>query len=186
VRLFVALPVDASVRAALSAAVESSRAGADDGRDTAGSGTDWRWTRPEGWHVTLAFLGEVAPDRVTDAAWATVPVAAGTGAIELRLGPLGRFGRGVLHVAVEDRPEGVVADLGERVQTALAAAGVPVQQREVRPHLTLARARRGARPAVPALEPHGVSWVVDEARLYASHLGAGGAAYEVLERFPLL
>lgn len=183
-RLFVALPVDEAVRAALAAAVEPLRPGAREA--SAGqSPHGWRWTRPEGWHVTLAFLGEVEPDRVADAAPACAGAAAGTGAIELRLGGLGRFGRGVLHVAVEDRPAGAVANLGARVQDALAAAGVPVQQREVRPHLTLARARRRARPTLPALEPPVGSWVVDEARLYASHPGRGGAVYEVVERLPL-
>lgn len=196
-RLFVALPVDDAVRAALATAVEPFRApspeeaSAGDRSSGGGPGSSgssapgWRWTRPDGWHVTLAFLGEVEADLAAEAARAGAAAAAGTGAIELRLGGLGRFGRGVLHVAVEDRPAGAVADLGARVQDALAAAGVPVQQRAVRPHLTLARARRRARPAVPDLEPPAGSWVVDEARLYASHLGAGGATYEVVERLPL-
>jgi RNA 2',3'-cyclic 3'-phosphodiesterase len=185
VRLFVALPVAAPVRRQLAAVVEPLRAGESAGTGPPSGRSGWRWTRPEGWHVTLAFLGEVEPDRLEDVARTGAEAVAGTGPIELRLGALGRFGRGVLHVAVTDRPVGAVADLGARVQEALASDGLAVRQREVRAHLTLARARRGAEPAMPSFEPPAASWTVDEARLYASHLGPGGATYEVVERLPL-
>lgn len=184
-RLFVALPVADDVRRQLATTVEPARAGEAAGTGSSSPRRGWRWTRPEGWHVTLAFLGEVEPDRLEDVARAGTGPAAGTGRIELRLGALGRFGRGVLHVTVADRPVGTVAHLGARMQEALAAGGLPVHQREVTPHLTLARARRGADPAMPSLQPPSASWTVDEARVYASHLGPGGATYEVVERLPL-
>lgn len=180
-RAFVALPVAEEVRGELAAAVTAWR------EHVAGPGDAdaWRWTRPEGWHVTLAFLGAIDDEQATRAARVAGVAAAGTGPITLRLGDLGRFGRGVLHVAVEDLPAGRVADLGGRVQTALADAGLPVQLRDVRAHLTLARARRGQRPTMPSMAPPGAAWEVDEARLYASHPGPGGASYEVVSRLPL-
>ncbi len=174
-RLFVALPVDEDVRTRLVDAVGHVR------EETPG----WRWTRPEGWHVTLAFLGEVDGRRLDDVARAVGAATTGRGPVVLRLGRPGHFGRGVLHVAVEDEPTGAVADLGGRVQEALAEADLPVRPRAVRPHLTLARARRRARPQVPPLAVPQGAWTVDAVRLYASRLGPGGSVYEELERLPL-
>lgn len=178
-RLFVALGVDEEVATDLLAATGPWRAG------ERAEAEGWRWTRPEGWHVTLAFLGEVDDDLVDDVARTAGAAARGTGAVTLTLDGTGHFRRRVLHVAVRDRPAGAVARLGGAVQEALATASLPVQQREVTPHLTLARARRRARPSVPELEVPQRSWRVAEARLYASHLHPQGARYEVLERLPL-
>lgn len=176
-RLFVALPVAEGVRARLAAAVAPWR---EEGEERG-----WRFTRPEGWHVTLAFLGEVAEDRVAEAARVAADAAAGTGGVELHLGTVGHFGRRVLTVGLPDRPEGRVAALGAAVQTALAEAELPLRPREVRPHLTLARARRRRRPVVPDLDLPAASWTVEAAVLYASHLHPEGARYEVVERLPL-
>lgn len=178
-RLFVALGVDEEVAADLLAATAPWRAG------ERAEAEGWRWTRPEGWHVTLAFLGRVDDDLIGDVVRTAGAAARGAGAVTLTLDGLGHFKRRVLHVALRDRPSGAVARLGASIQEALAAASLPVQQREVTPHLTLARARRRARPSVPELDVPQRSWSVDQARLYASHLHPEGARYEVLERLPL-
>ena len=178
-RLFVALPVDEQVRRRLEKATAPWRAGerGDEG---------WRWTRPEGWHVTLAFLGEVDDERAGDLAEVVGPAVAGAGALRLALADVDHFGRRVLHVALADHPPGAVAQLGEAVQQALANVDLPVKRQRVVPHLTLARARKGQRPAVPDLPVPEAAWTVPEARVYVSHLHPTGARYEVLERAPLV
>lgn len=138
-RRFVALGVPAAVREAVAAALEPARA-----REP-----EHAWTDPAGWHVTLAFLGELADDRVPDAelavrravdgAWVEEPAATGW---RWWLGQPARFGRRVLVVEVEDDPGGAISRLGERIQAELADAGLPVDRRPVRPHVTLARSRR--------------------------------------------
>lgn len=177
-RLFVALPVDEAVRERLAAAVGRWR----DEHGRAG----WRWTRPQGWHVTVAFLGEVDEEVVGGVVGAVGDGAVGTGSIDLRLGGLDRFGRRVLHAGLEDDPPGAVARLGASVQGSLVAADLPVQEREVHPHLTLARAGKRKIDAPPeGLEVPVASWRVEDVRLYLSRPGDRGPRYEVIERFPL-
>jgi RNA 2',3'-cyclic 3'-phosphodiesterase len=172
-RLFVAVAVPDEVRRALAAAVARTR---DDG-----VGHGWRWTRPEGWHVTVAFLGEVDDAEVDRVGAAVRDGAAGTPPLSLRLGDVGRFGRKVLHVAVEDEPRGALSRLGEDVQSAIARAGLPVQRREVRGHLTLARGtRRGRIDTVPAVAVPEASWRATAVGLYVSEPQRGGARYGLL------
>lgn len=179
-RLFVALPLDEAVREGLASATAPWRAG--ERPDAEG----WRWARPDGWHITLAFLGQVEEERVAEVGPVVGERVVATGPVALELGELGRFGRRVLHVRVADDPPGAVAELGAAVQEGLAAADLPVQQREVRPHLTLARARRRARPLMPDLVVPSGAWEAREACVYVSHRHPDGARYEVLERLPLL
>lgn len=193
-RLFVAVPVPDVVRSALADAVAAWRASARGAVDAA-LAEGLRWTRPEGWHVTVAFLGEVdEPD--LDAVVAAVTAgterfrtagdAAGGAGLRLHLGAPGRFGARVLHVAVEDDPPGWLAALGEDVQAAIAQAGLPVQRREVRGHLTLARSTRQQRVSgVPELEVPRGSWTAAEALVEASRPQRGGARYETLAAVPL-
>jgi RNA 2',3'-cyclic 3'-phosphodiesterase len=176
-RLFVAAEVPGEVRRALAGAVEAWRDAAPD------AGDGWRWTRPEGWHVTVAFLGEVDESEVEPVIDAVRAGVAGTSALSLslRLGEVGRFGSRVLHVAVDDDPPGSLAGIGRGVQTALAEAGLPVQQRDVRGHLTLARSSRRRRiDAVPPLEIPERTWHVGEVGLYESRPQRGGARYGLL------
>jgi RNA 2',3'-cyclic 3'-phosphodiesterase len=193
-RLFVALPVPATVRRGLEQARQRLRERA----------TDLRFTRPDGWHVTLAFLGSVPAacidevGRVVRGAVAAGRSSAGAGPIGLRLAGPGRFGRNVLWVAVVDDPPGAVAGLGERIQAAIAAAELPVRRQDVHPHLTLARGGRG-RPVgqrhlddlAEELAAAGrggdddVAWVADEVQVWRSELGRGPARYHVVTSVPL-
>jgi 2'-5' RNA ligase len=141
-----------------------------------------RWTSPEEWHVTLRFLGGVAPDDVPGVAGALGALRS-LAPVVVDLGPATRrLGRSVLVVPVAGL-DGVAAAVDE----GLVGAGVAPDERPFRGHLTVARAR-GRAPL-----PRGVAgallagrWVVDEVTLVESHLrGARGSRYEVLERFRL-
>jgi RNA 2',3'-cyclic 3'-phosphodiesterase len=178
-RLFVAVPVPDEVRRAVARSLDAWRERPD-------GAEGWRWTRPEGWHVTVAFLGEVDDaevDRVVSAVRAGVTP---TPPLLLRLGEVGRFGSRVLYVAVDDEPPGALAALGRDVQAALSGEGLPVQEREVRGHLTLARATRHARiDRVPDLEVPARSWRADGVAVEVSRPQRGGARYETLARVAL-
>lgn len=183
-RLFVALPVPDPVSSALATWLAAWRAGAGvDLRETL------RWTRPEGWHLTLAFLGdtphhfvEAVVDRVRDAV-ATRPLPD-----LLSLDRPGRFGERVLWLGVADEPSGAVAELGATIQHRLAADGLPISRQAVVAHITLARARRGGRvtdATVAALAndelPQG-RWRPDAVHVMASELGQGPAIYPTVAR----
>lgn len=180
-RLFVALPVPDHVRVLTQAATAPVREAAP----------DLTWTRPEGWHVTLAFLGEVAADRVEEVT-ETIGAAVTSGPhapVACTLAGTDRFERRVLFLTVDDDPDGAVAALGATIQEALVAAHLPVQRRAVRPHLTLARAsRRGAAvtdEVVAAVPTVRAGWEADQVVLVRSHVGGGPARYEDLATWPL-
>jgi RNA 2',3'-cyclic 3'-phosphodiesterase len=173
VRCFVALPIPAHVRALVAAASAPAREVA----------SELTWTRPEGWHVTLAFLGDVATAALDDVTGAIAGVAADTAPIACEVGEVGRFGRRALWLGVDDDPVGAVARLGAAMQSALVAVGSLDEEREVRPHLTLARASRrraDLEAAAGAIAPVRVGWEADAVELVRSEVGDGPARYTAI------
>lgn len=180
-RVFVGFSVPDDVRARIDEAVAPLRERTD----------DCNWPPPDTWHVTLAFVGEIDDERLDDVVAATRRGVAqvDTERVELAVDGTGRFGQRVGWLRVADRPGGMVAALGEAVQEELAGADLPVDRKEVRPHITLVRARggRGRLPSglVDELPAPAVTWEVTEATVYRSHLGRGPLEYEVVATVPL-
>lgn len=166
VRLFVALrpPADAvtHLRSALEHVGSAPRPGAA-GR----------------WHVTLAFLGEVA-----DPAPLTDPLAAVAGRhppLALRLAGSGSFGAGPVWVGVQGDRAGLHA-LAADVAAACRSVGVALEQRPYRPHLTVGRRGRPAPAALAAYD--GPVWTATEVELVRSTLGRT-VDHDVLLALPL-
>jgi 2'-5' RNA ligase len=153
-----------------------------------------RWTLPEQWHVTLAFLAD-APDRAVDdlverlrrAARKRSPMAA-------RIAGGGAFphvGKAkVLYADLDtDRVELSRAATGARA--AAGRAGIAVDGQRFRPHVTLARMNRPVEATkwVRLFDAYaGPSWTIEEFTLVASYLGEGPRGrprYEVVETFSL-
>jgi 2'-5' RNA ligase len=145
-----------------------------------------RWVPAPRWHLTLAFLGAVEARRVDDLCTRLGRAAGRHQPLPMELAGAGRFGDRVLWVGVR----GAVADVG-RLAASVAAgsrrAGIAVEDRPYRPHLTLARGRDGVdlRPAVAALAGYeGPPWTAAEVHLVRSHLGRD-VRYERLASFAL-
>ena len=137
-------------------------------------------SRPDQWHITLAFLGEVSSaevlyDGLRDAAARTSPFA-------LHLAGGGAFTRArVVWVGVGgdvERLGGLAAD----VQQACRDAGIPLETRRFKPHLTVGRT--GRLDPVVLTNYTGPPWQVREVDLVQSVLGRT-ATHTVLERFAL-
>lgn len=131
-RLFAAvLPSPAAV-AELASAVDALHALPGAGR--------LRWTERAGWHFTLAFYGEVAEPVRTELERRLARAAVRGQPLTLRLAGAGRFGERALWADV-------AGDLGPLKRLAASAgaagrrSGVPVEDKTLRPHLTLARVR---------------------------------------------
>lgn len=177
-RLFVAVDVPEPVKALL----------ADLPRPTVASVA---WTGPAQWHVTLHFLGEVAPSRVEGpgglvAALDAVPasLAEGTGPLPVQLGPAVAWfpGRRVLQIPVHGL-ESLAAAVA-RVTANWSASDPPGQR--FRGHVTVARVRGQVRgPLSLAGARVSASWLVGEFVLYSSRLGPGGSRYDALHRVTL-
>lgn len=133
-----------------------------------------RWPS-ERWHVTLAVLGDVDdPAPVGTALQQLVSPPP-----ELALHGSGSFGR-TAWTGVAGDVDGLHR-LALRVRQACEAAGVELEPRPYRPHLTLGS------PCSPAVLASyaGPSWTAGEVELVRSHLGRG-VRHEVLSRHPLL
>ncbi|HXR72286.1 RNA 2',3'-cyclic phosphodiesterase [Actinocrinis sp.] len=99
-----------------------------------------RWCRPETWHVTLAFLGDVPEDGLEDLKERLGRAAARNTPMELALAGGGHFGGRTLWTGVQgDRDR--LGRLAESVNSVARRCHIKVDERPFRPHLTLARVR---------------------------------------------
>lgn len=149
----------------------------------------WRWVPPEQWHLTLAFLGEVRPERVPELTRRMQLAARRHQPFELELAGLGAFSSRrraqVLWAGVGGaRPE--LRALADSVTAGARRSKIAVDERRYRPHITLGRSRTSVDLTDAGLDPEyqGPSWRVDEFVLVESHLGAS-VRHEVRQRFPL-
>ena len=142
-----------------------------------------RPSRADTVHLTLAFLGNVAVDRI--ATLHSVGCAVAAKAFELHLDRLGYWSdKRLLWAGAAEQP--ALTDLVGRLRSALASAGFAVDgaNRPFIPHVTLLR-KLPEKPAVlafPRLDP----WPCRGFVLVRSRLSAAGPAYEILAEFPLL
>ena len=148
-----------------------------------------RWSRPEGRHLTLKFLGEVSDERLEGVGDALAEAAPRHVGFDAAFGDVGGFPNlrrpRVLWIGI-GRGADELGALAAGIEDVLQPLGFPGEDRPFRGHYTLARFREptliGALPpvAVPA-QP----WRVDEVVLFRSQLHPKGARYTALERFPL-
>jgi|SRR5580658_2062079 2'-5' RNA ligase len=139
-RLFVALNPPASALAELEEAVAPLR------RDW----PDLRWASQDRWHVTLAFLGEVAEPRLDELAVRLERAASRHPGQRLVIGNGGAFPSPsrarvlIAHIQGQDADLAGLTRLAGSVAAAARRAGAPPpdEGRRYRPHLTLARCRQ--------------------------------------------
>jgi RNA 2',3'-cyclic 3'-phosphodiesterase len=180
VRLFVALSPSPEARRHLADATRSLRS-----RDDA-----LRWTEPDSWHLTLAFLGSVDESVLSELTERLGRAARRHPVLHLAFEGAGTFGSRrrarVLWTGVTGDRE-PLRRLAWSVGAAVRRTGIAIEERAYRPHLTLARARTptDVTTAVEALDSYvGPPWSVGEIFLMQSHLGRT-TRYEVVRRWTL-
>jgi 2'-5' RNA ligase len=175
-RLFAALPLPTEVKAALVAWTQQ-----------CGAQPALRWTPAEQLHITLHFLGEVEDARLN----AVIAAMDGLQLPEFpvvfdRIELLGRAG--ILAVAAKNST--AMAELAGAVQARLSAftEGGHEPHKTLRPHVTIARARRDARAPDPRSLPHFAELAFSAGRfgLYRSELRPSGAVHSVVREWTLL
>jgi RNA 2',3'-cyclic 3'-phosphodiesterase len=185
-RLFFGVPVPGPARAPLEAALprlEPLLPGA-------------RLAPPGGWHLTLAFLGQVQPEMADEVVRVGEAAVAGVGPARLRLEGAGTFpesGRKarVLWTGIGGDTETLVR-LAAALSSACKAAGLRSEDRALAPHLTLARfstpapVPQEALDLVAAAAAESEPWEARELACFRSTLGGPrGARYRVVREFPL-
>lgn len=176
-RLFAALELPAAVRTALAGWATTE----------VGESPEVRLLAPESLHLTLCFLGwrdEADVGEIGDAVSACADPVPGLALAEPAWLPPRR--PRVLAVDLADG-DGALAALQRRVSDALvAAAGYEPEKRPFRPHVTVARVRRGARVRAGELAvPAQLAFTGEALTLFRSRLARGGASYEPLVRVEL-
>ncbi len=131
-RLFVALNIPKQERARIHRAVAELK----------DPGFPVRWIEPEGYHLTLKFLGEVRPELLPHLEGAIDRVAGATVAFPLSIGGFGAFPTirrpRVLWLGVDPSP--ALRCLKQDLEWGLASHGFERETRAFHPHITIGRA----------------------------------------------
>lgn len=154
------------------------------------------WSRPEAWHLTLKFLGEIPEGSAGEFADAVEAEIGRTSCRRLpSAGPVLLPPRGrprVLGVGFSPSPAlEALAGLARAADVAGRRIGVEPERREFRPHVTLARLREPWPPA--ALEAFlqeaeafpFPEWSVGRCILYRSELHPAGAVHTPVREWEL-
>jgi RNA 2',3'-cyclic 3'-phosphodiesterase len=181
-RLFIALAPPAFVVADLDATLAPLR----------GTRRDLRWTSTEAWHVTLAFLGEVAEERLARLLPRMERAARRHPAFGLSFCGAGAFPSASRANVLWSGLAGdrrALAELAASVAAGARRAGAapPDSARRYNPHLTLARCRApvNVEQIVASLDGYaGPSWVAKEMYLIRSRLN-GQPRFETLGTYDL-
>lgn len=196
-RLFLAVPLSAAVQSLLASQIADL------------SALDWpvRWVQPEMAHLTVRFLGESDREHAELLRMALPGVVGAEPAFDLRTATLGVFPNfrhpRVLWLGLHG-PAHRLERLVAQVDAAVAELGFGMRDETYHPHITLGRVRNQSSETVKlrdlpaavkgrfvnagtgaAVGPPPVAVPVHEVQLIRSHLGKGGARYEVVTSFPL-
>ena len=145
-----------------------------------------RSQRPDQWHLTLQFLGDVPESRLQCVLGAAASAAAGASACELEFDRLQHWERPqVLCLTAASTPEPLAA-LVQMLRSELLLRGFTPEERPFSPHVTLARRIRRSPPStagVPLMRP--LHWHVRAFALVQSVTSPEGARYVELASWPV-
>lgn len=187
-RLFVAITVPEEIKSRLAALQRELRDRL--GRSSAS------WTRPENFHLTLRFLGDVPSNRLDVLTAALTGAASAQAALKLAVTGLGCFPNPrrprVLWAGVCDEAE-KLPELARRIVDATHSFSCQTAEERFAGHLTLARFRNIGREDSAALdrliresaERNFGSWHAGTVDLVRSELHPAGSRYTTLARLPL-
>ena len=140
-----------------------------------------RQTRMETIHLTLVFLGAVASDHVDKLLELAGEIQAPAFGIDLT--QLGWWSHNGIAWAAPKNTSAELFLLVDALQEKLRNAGFLFEEKPFVPHVTLLRKGCCKDNAFPAVN---IAWRAEDFVLVKSVPGGGGAAYEVLGRWPLV
>jgi 2'-5' RNA ligase len=159
-----------------------------------GGGAGASWTRPEGIHLTLKFLGEVPEPKAQELMSTLTTAVRGTGTFRIEVAGAGAFPNvrnpRVLWIGVSGDLE-KLALLQASVEAAMTGLGFEPEDRKFSPHLTLARIkylrpRDNWQKVVEGIRDINLGgFEADRVSLIKSELKPAGAVYTELGRVEL-
>ena len=187
-RCFVAMGIGDDIKKPIKAMVAGLQAGIGD--------TKLRisWTRPESWHVTLKFLGDVKADRLGEVSQSLLQAVDVSAPFTIHAAGVATFpegGRKPRAIVVPIKDDGESTRLAGAIDVALVPLGFAPERRPYVAHLTIARVRNHKEWGQMATELREYEAAdfgrnrIDSVTLYRSQQLEGGVRYSVLQRFPL-
>jgi RNA 2',3'-cyclic 3'-phosphodiesterase len=191
-RLFVGLDIPEDIRCRMSSYVKQLKS----------HGAQARWTDPDGWHITLKFIGWTKRD--AEIRKALSAISASQFDVSFRGVDFFTPKKPRIFYAQVDAPQ-ALTDLAGMIDRALIPCGVASEEKQYSPHLTLARTGSGRpqgtksdrnAPTMYSLKQLVEStqdlqrvdfgtMTANEFVLFLSELSPKGAKYSALERYPL-
>jgi 2'-5' RNA ligase len=144
-------------------------------------GLDARLVPRNNYHVTLAFIGEVAAAEL--ATLQRIGAAQAASTLAFRFDAFEYWPKPEVVVAAARTVPDALQALWQQLHRELAVHQWALDPKRLRPHVTLARKVSQA-PVLQAMSP--VNWVAREFCLMRSELGAPQPAYTVVDTWPLL
>lgn len=153
-----------------------------------------RWTAPQNIHLTLKFLGDIAPASQPALTQALAATAAQQTTFDIVIGGFGVFpgprNPRIFWLGIQAPPD--LARLHRSIETTCARLGYPPEEKPFNPHLTLGRLRDQAdltnlRPALQQIQIAPLGQItVSSLTLFRSDLRPQGPIYAPLAHFPLI
>jgi len=188
IRAFIAIELPEAIKSAL-VTVQNDLKG--------GKQTPVKWVAPDSIHLTLKFLGNVAPETIPAITQAISGIAMGLTPFSLELGEPGAFPNTrnprVLWIGLRGDID-ILSILQKKMERALVPLGFPQEKKAFSPHLTLGRVRENVYPEdrrhlgelIASLKSGpALSFSVDSLNLMRSTLTPQGAIYSRLHSAPL-
>ena len=155
-----------------------------------------RWTRPDQFHVTLKFLGDVPAEQMAALEKFLAPIGAACPALPLSARGIGFFPGAhqprVIWVGTMD-DQGRLSELHRQIDDALRRLAPAERPEKFTGHITLGRFKPGHHAAIPKLlelaaayrDQHFGDWRAEAVELVRNELTSTGAEHAVMATFPL-
>jgi 2'-5' RNA ligase len=154
-----------------------------------------KWTTRENLHITLKFIGDVSDEKYKqiESLLAGADFNTGTGAIAINISGCGKFGRGpdlnIFWVGLEKNRQ--LEDMFNRIENTLLKAGIPKEDRQFKPHITVARNKKNFNfksfyQLIDQYNDRLISGAtVTHFQLFSSRLMPEGPIYTILKEIPV-
>jgi 2'-5' RNA ligase len=187
-RLFIAIPIPEPVRDEIIRVQQEMQPLAPRGAA--------RWTRPDQFHLTLRFLGDVPGAGLDKLKESVNAVCRSAQPLQMRAEGVGFFPNPhsprVVWVGIHDKA-GLLVDLQKRIETVVRPFTVEPGEKNFSGHVTLGRLKNLKPPDARKLAAHAQTvkartfgeWTADEIEIIRSELSPAGACHTSLAAFRL-
>ncbi|MCP4151727.1 MAG: RNA 2',3'-cyclic phosphodiesterase [bacterium] len=155
--------------------------------------TPLRWTWRDNRHLTLKYIGDVSPKDYARVVSLMEEADLNVGTFDLTLAGCGKFGKknalNIFWIGVEKKRQ--LEELFNKIEITLEEFGIEKEQRDFRPHITMARNKKNFnfKPFLRVIEQFNEEFIatakVAHFQIYQSELTPGGPIYTILKEFPI-